>query len=148
MKILLPLAVLGSLLATSALAETYEVQMLNKHPENAKQRMVFVPNFLQVELGDTVTFKSVDKGHNSQSIKGMIPEGGDVWKGKMNQDVSVTFTIEGLYGYKCLPHFGMGMVGMVQVGDDTSNLEAVKAKKAPPKSKAVFNAIYEQIEAE
>lgn len=148
MKRLLPLALIGALFAPSAWAETYEVLMLNKHPDNPKQRMVFVPDFLKVQLGDTVIFKSTDPSHNSQSVKGMIPEGGDVWKGKMNKDVSVTFTVEGLYGYKCLPHFGMGMVGVIQVGDDISNLAALKAKRSPPKSRAVFNAIYEQIEAE
>ncbi|VAV96933.1 hypothetical protein MNBD_ALPHA06-1024 [hydrothermal vent metagenome] len=148
MKPILPLVLIGTLLASSAFAETFEVQMLNKNPDNPKQRMVFVPDFLQVQPGDTVIFKATDKGHNAQSIKGMVPDGADMWKGKMNKDVSVTFSVEGLYGYKCMPHFGLGMVGTVQVGDDTSNLAAMKAKKTPPKAMAVFNRIYQKIAAQ
>jgi pseudoazurin len=147
MKCILPLALVGALLATSAMAETFEVQMLNKDPDNAKARMVFKPEFLAVQPGDTVVFKSVDKGHNSVAVKGMVPEGAEMWKGKMNQDTSVTFTIEGLYGYKCLPHYGMGMVGMIQVGE-ASNLDSVKVKKNPPKAQAIYNRILEKVAAE
>ena len=60
---------------------------------------------------------------------------------------TVTFDKPGVYGVKCLPHFAMGMVAMVVVGDDTSNLEAAKGVKAPKKAKERFEAIYEQIEA-
>ena len=50
-------------------AVEHVVQMLNKHPDDKKKKMVFYPNLLQVNAGDSVTFESVDKGHNSASIK-------------------------------------------------------------------------------
>ena len=56
-------------------AVEHVVQMLNKHPDDKKKKMVFYPNILQVNAGDSVTFESVDKGHNSASIKKMIPDG-------------------------------------------------------------------------
>ena len=79
------LAMPRALLASGA---GHIVQMLNKHPEDKKQKMVFYPRILQVNSGDTVTFESTDKGHNSASIKGMIPDGAESWKGKINKDVS------------------------------------------------------------
>lgn len=33
-------------------------------------RMVFKPNFVMAEPGDTITFVPTDKGHNAEIIKG------------------------------------------------------------------------------
>ncbi|HEY8128674.1 MAG TPA: plastocyanin/azurin family copper-binding protein, partial [Hyphomicrobium sp.] len=41
------------------------------------------------------------------------------------EDVAVTFEKPGIYGVKCLPHYGMGMVALVQVGKPV-DLDAVK----------------------
>ncbi len=55
----------------------------------------------------------------------------------MGKDVTVTFTVPGAYGVKCLPHFGMGMVALVVVGDGpAANAEAAKSVNTPPKAKA------------
>lgn len=117
-------------LAAEAQAADHQVKMLNKGSDG--QTMVFEPAFLKIAAGDTVTFIPTDKSHNSESIKGMAPDGATPWKGKVNEETTVTFTVEGLYGYKCLPHYSMGMVGLIQVGDGTPNLEALKAVKNPP----------------
>ena len=126
------------LLATSMSlsAAEYDVQMLNKGSDG--QTMVFEPAFLQIAVGDTVNFIPTDKGHNAEVIKGLFPEGGTEFKGKINQELSVTFEVEGAYGYKCLPHFGMGMVGLIVVGDEPANLAAITELKGPPKAAAKF----------
>ena len=126
------------LLATtlSLSAAEYDVQMLNKGSDG--QTMVFEPAFLQIEAGDTVNFIPTDKGHNAEVIKGLFPEGGTEFKGKINEQLSVTFDVEGAYGYKCLPHFGMGMVGLIVVGDAPANLAAITELKGPPKAAAKF----------
>ena len=126
------------LLATSMSlsAAEYDVQMLNKGSDG--QTMVFEPAFLQIAVGDTVNFIPTDKGHNAELIKGLFPEGGTEFKGKINEELSVTFDVEGAYGYKCLPHFGMGMVGLIVVGDEPANLAAITDLKGPPKAAAKF----------
>lgn len=126
------------LLATSMSlsAAEYDVQMLNKGSDG--QTMVFEPAFLQIAVGDTVNFIPTDKGHNAELIKGLFPEGGTEFKGKINEELSVTFDVEGAYGYKCLPHFGMGMVGLIVVGDEPANLAAITELKGPPKAAAKF----------
>ena len=114
MRKLFLMAAASLMFASPAFAKTHEVQMLNKSPDNTKQFMVFSPAYLQVDPGDTIIFISVDKGHNSVSLKGMIPEGAESWKSKMNKDFEITLDVEGIYAYKCLPHYGMGMVGIIQ----------------------------------
>jgi pseudoazurin len=113
-----------ALAATPGAAETIEVKMLNEGPDG--QYMVFEPAVVSIEPGDTVHFKSVDQGHNAQSLQGMIPDGAESFRGAMNADFKVTFEVEGTYAYKCLPHLYSGMVGVVKVGDASSNLQAVR----------------------
>ena len=126
-----------------AFAADHEVRMLNKGPEG--QPMQFDPAFLKIAPGDTVTFVATDKGHNSETILGMIPEGAETWKGKMNEEIKVTFSAEGIYGYKCAPHFGMGMVGLIQVGDNTDNLDAAQTAKLPGKAKTRMAELMAQV---
>src|SRR3546814_17315802 len=94
--------------------------------------MVFEPAFVKAESGDTVRFVAVDKGHNAESIAGMLPEGAEPFAGKFNQEITVTLEQPGVYGYRCKPHYGMGMVGMIVVGD-AANVDTAKAAKHPGK---------------
>ena len=54
---------------------------------------------------------------------------------------SVKFDKPGVYGVKCPPHYGMGMVAMVVVGMPT-NQDAAKAVNHPGKAKQVFTAMF------
>ena len=111
--------------ASPAAAKEYQVQMLNKGSDG--KMMVFEPAFIKVAPGDTVKFIAKDKGHNAETISGMTPAGGPTFKGKFNEEITVRFTKEGLYGYKCLPHAGMGMVGLIQVGKAANKAQATAA---------------------
>ena len=33
----------------------------------------------------------------------MIPPGASTWSSSLSQDITVTFDVEGLYGYQCTP---------------------------------------------
>ena len=118
----------------AAAAANFEVLMLNKGTDG--KTMGFSPSFLHVEPGDTVTFVPVDKGHNAETILDMIPAAAATWKGKVNEQFTVTLTEPGLYGFMCMPHFNMGMVGLIQVGDDRSNLTQLMDVRLPGKAQA------------
>jgi pseudoazurin len=120
-----------------AVAETYEVQMLNKGDAG---RMVFEPAALTIASGDTVKFVATDRGHNAETIKGMIPEGAEPFKGKMNKEIEVTLTEPGFYGVMCKPHFAMGMVMLIAVETETEVPEDFFAGRIPPKAKNRFDA--------
>jgi pseudoazurin len=63
-----------------------------------------------------VKFLATDRGHNAETIPGMLPPDATAFRGRINEEIVVRFTEPGLYGYKCQPHLGMGMVGLIQVG--------------------------------
>ncbi|MBN9052677.1 pseudoazurin [Shinella sp. PSBB067] len=125
---LLRLTLLLGLLASPAVAETFEVKMLNR---NATGPMPFEPEYLVIKPGDTVKFLATDPGHNAATIAGMIPDGGKKFVGKINQEIEVTLSEEGIWGIKCSPHFTMGMAMLIQVGD-TPATEADLPADLPP----------------
>jgi len=131
-------AVLAVAVASPGAAKDVQVRMLNKGKAGA---MVFEPALVKIAPGDTVTFVATDKGHNAEIISTMIPAGASPFKGKMNQDITVKFTKAGVYGYKCLPHYGMGMVGAVIVGNGAPNAAQAKAVSHPGKAKQAFSAM-------
>ena len=114
----------------------HEVKMLNQGPTGV---MVFEPAVLKINIGDTVTFKSVDAAHNSASIPGMIPAGASPWNGQLSQDLTVSFDVAGIYGYQCTPHSMMAMVGVIEVGNDQSNIDEVRSAAQTFKSTFVMN---------
>ena len=113
----------------------HEVKMLNSGADGI---MVFEPAVIKISKGDTVNFVATDMSHNSASLDGMIPAGANSWNGALSQDISITFTEEGVYVYQCTPHAMMAMVGVIQVGDAV-NLDAVKAEASQKKSIFVSN---------
>lgn len=152
MKIVLSITAASMILLSSlngVLAANHEVRMFTKNPDNPKERNVFVPSLLVVEPGDTVTFIAADKGHNSASGEDMIPEGPKPWKGRISMDIEMTLEKEGVYGYVCTPHEGVGMVGVIVVKGDgmLDNLDAVKQAKMKGKAKKVFADLLEEVEA-
>ena len=124
--------------AAPAAAKDVQVKMLNKGASGA---MVFEPALVKISPGDTVTFVAADKGHNAEIISTMIPAGAAPFKGKMNQNITVKFGKPGVYGYKCLPHYGMGMVGAVIVGNGGANVAQAKAASHPGKAKQAFSSL-------
>ena len=133
--------------AAPALAEDHTVKMLTRGPDG--ERMVFSPAYLEIAPGDTVTFEATDPTHNAQTIRGMLPEGAESFRGNMNQDVTVTFDEDGVYGVKCLPHYGMGMVALIKVGEgEAPNLEEAKAVRQPGQARGRFAELFEKAEAD
>ena len=127
-----------------AAAADFEVHMKNKGADGV---MVFEPALTKVQPGDTVTFVPTDKGHDAQTIKGMIPDGAEAFKSKVNEEYVLTVSSPGLYGVKCSPHFSMGMVALIKVGDSPANLEAAKAVKLPAKAGERMKAAFETLAA-
>lgn len=114
----------------------HSVKMLNQGSSGV---MVFEPAYLKINIGDSVTFESTDAAHNSASIPGMIPSSASSWNGGLSQNITVMFDVAGIYGYQCTPHSMMAMVGVIQVGDDKSNLDSAKAVAQQFKSSFVMN---------
>ena len=127
-----------ALFATNAYAEDMTVEMLNKRDDGAK--MAYSEDIARIDVGDTITWVPTSKGHNVHFVAG--PEGWDLpKKSKNNKEVAITFDTPGVYMYQCTPHATMGMIAMVIVGDDLSNLDDIKAMKMRGKSKKKMKSI-------
>ena len=117
-------------MSTPAFAADLTIEMLNKDAHGNK--MVYSKEIASIEVGDTVTWVPTDRGHNVE----MISSPNDLkFKSKNNKEAKITFEVPGLYLYWCTPHKGMGMIGLVVVGGDTSNADTVAKAKVRGKSK-------------
>lgn len=127
------MAVFGFVFFTSlAYADDMLIDMLNKREDGAK--MVYSDDIARINVGDTITWLPTDKGHNVEFISG--PDGVTLpKKSKMNKQFAMTFETPGVYLYQCTPHKSMGMIAIVIVGDDTSNVDAIAKAKVMGKSK-------------
>lgn len=140
-KLLMAAAAATFIAGAAAHAADYDVKDLNMGPHGMFQ---FDPSLLKIQPGDTVHFIAKDKGHDVISIPGMLPDGAEPFKGEMNKDVTVTFTKPGAYGVECSPHYGMGMVALIIVGDPSSNLAKAEAVPQPGKAKQTFAKLFDE----
>ena len=117
-------------ISTSASAADMTIEMLNKDADGNK--MVFSEEIARVDIGDIITWVPTTKGHNVEMISS--PNGMKL-KSKNGKEVKISFDKAGIYYYWCTPHKGMGMIGLVVVGNDTSNIDQIAKAKAMGKSK-------------
>lgn len=119
-------------MANLAYAKTVDIEMMNK--DGSGRKMVYSQELVHIDAGDTVKWIPTSKGHNVEIIA--APEGFDIpKKSKNGKEVSIDFTVPGIYYYWCTPHKGMGMIGLIVVGGDTSNKDDIAKAKALGKSK-------------
>ena len=131
---------LSLLMASPAIASDVTVEMLNKDADG--NRMVYSQEIVEIAAGSTVKWVPTDKGHNVE----IIASPNDMkFKSKNGKEASVTFETPGIYYYWCTPHKGMGMIGLVVVGGDTSNKTQITKAKAIGKSKKKLRALLEQL---
>ena len=129
---------MGSEMCIRDSANTFSIDMLNVRSDG--QSMVYSEDVLKVEVGDTVVWKPKDKGHNVEFIIGPdaieLPK-----KSRINQEFTYTFEKSGVYFYQCTPHKSMGMIAVIIVGDDLTNLDQVKSVRVFGKSKRKLEEI-------
>ena len=136
------ISLVSFMMTFTVLSKEILIDMLNKRDDG--QRMVYSQDIVSVSLGDTVKWLPTDPGHNVEFLAG--PDGFELPpKSFINKETSIKFEVPGIYLYVCSPHSIMGMIGLVIVGDDTSNKEAILAYdiggRANKKLKALLNDI-------
>ena len=139
-KLFKSLLIIGLLFTSNAFAGDETIEMLNKM---GKESMVYSKKVVNIEVGDTVFWKATTKGHNVEFIG--MPKGVSKFKSKISKDANYKFTKPGIYLYQCTPHKAMGMIGLVIVGDDKSNLDKIKKVKVYGKSKKLLKKLLKSI---
>lgn len=144
MRVFLAACVVLGLTASTASAAEVVVEMLSRD-KTANLSNMFKPGLVRVNRGDTVKWKATQSGHNVAFVAGAVPAGVPLFTSPMSKDVSFKFEKPGIYLYKCTPHIGLGMVGVVLVGNDKSNFAAVKAAYVPPLAKKRLEPIFMEL---
>lgn len=108
--------------------------------------MVYEPDYLAIAPGDRVKFIATQPSHNAASLPGFLPEGAEPFKGRINEEVEVTFEVPGFYGIQCIPHLAMGMVMLIQVGERPSSEVQIPAS-LPTRARQRFEQILEQADS-
>ena len=132
---------IAALLSTPSFAADVAIEMLNKDADGNK--MVFSEEVVKVDVGDTVTWLPSSKGHNVEMISSPNKM---KFKSKNGKEAKITFETPGIYYYLCTPHKGMGMIGLVVVGNNISNIDNVKKAKAYGKSKKKLKKLLASLE--
>lgn len=109
------------------------------------QGLIYNPLVVKIAPGDTVAWTNMST-HNTESLEGLIPEGAEMWASDMSDNYSRTFTQQGIYIYKCTPHFGAGMGGAIIVGEPV-NLEQIKAVDAKGAAKRLVTKAVQAAES-
>jgi pseudoazurin len=142
MKKLLSIVATMLALSTPVFAADTSIEMLNKREDGA--RMVYSEDITRIDVGDTITWVPTAKGHNVEIIA--APDGFDIpKKSKNNKEVAITFDTPGVYLYQCTPHKTMGMIALVVVGNETSNLKDVAKSKVRGKSKKKLKELLSEL---
>ena len=128
------------LMSSPAFATDMTIEMLNKDADGNK--MVYSEEIVRVDVGDTITWVPTTKGHNVEMISS---PNNMKFKSKNNKEAKITFEVPGLYLYWCTPHKGMGMIGLVVVGGDTSNADTVAKAKVRGKSKKKLKKLLDEL---
>ena len=128
-------------LSSPSFAADVAIEMLNKDANGNK--MVFSQEVVKIEVGDTVTWLPTTKGHNVEMISSPNKM---KFKSKNGKEAKITFDTPGIYYYLCTPHKGMGMIGLVVVGNDLSNMDEVASAKARGKSKKKLKKLLASLE--
>ena len=132
---------IAAFLSTPSLAAEVAIEMLNKDADGNK--MVYSQELVKIEVGDTVTWLPSSKGHNVEMISSPNKM---KFKSKNGKEAKITFDTPGIYYYLCTPHKGMGMIGLVVVGNDISNINDVKKAKAYGKGKKKLKKLLASLE--
>ena len=128
--------IIAAFLSTPSVADEFSIEMLNK--DSNGNRMIYSQEVAKVEVGDTVTWLPASKGHNVEMISSPNKM---KFKSKNSKEAKITFDTPGIYYYWCTPHKGMGMIGLVVVGNDLSNIDDISSAKAIGKSKKKLKAL-------
>ena len=123
----------------SAISATYDVDMLNKRDDGEK--MVYSEDILYIDLNDTVNWLTTSPGHNVEFIGAPETAGLPKKPSKVNKEFSYTFDEPGVYLYQCSPHKSMGMIALVIVDGDLSNIDDIASTRVVGKSKKKLEAL-------
>lgn len=118
-----------------SLAKPIEVdQVTDPSVDDVSLMFQFKPTLLRVNVGQKVRFLNSRGQHSVISVKRMWPEGVPHINLTNLTAADITFNKAGVYGLTCKVHGRFGMVMLIAVGEELSNLKQVR--KGMPSGRA------------
>jgi pseudoazurin len=110
--------------------ETHELKIVKQvydiNAESADKMYQFIPDYLAINVGDSVQFLGTVGRHTVHSVRDMIPEGVKKIAIMPRQPNRVKFDKAGIYGINCKLHQRHGMISLIVVGGDLHNMEKAR----------------------
>ena len=117
------------MLAKGAFAETIQIEFTEDDSYSI--------DVAHINIGDTIKWLPKNEGHNVEFFAG--PDMNSLpLTSEIDEIHSIVFKVPGVYLYGCTPHADMGMLGLIVVGNDLHNLEAIKSIQLSRVAKSVL----------
>ena len=127
--------ILSLMLAKAAFAKTIQIEFTEDDSYSIE--------VAHINIGDTIEWLPKNEGHNVEFFAGpnmnSLPLTSEI-----DEIHSVVFKVPGVYLYGCTPHADMGMLGLIVVGNDLHNLEAIKSIQLSRVAKSVLQRFIEK----
>ncbi len=121
--------ILSLMLAKAAFAETIQIEFTEDDSYSI--------DVAHINIGDTIKWLPKNEGHNVEFFAG--PDMNSLpLTSEIDEIHSIVFKVPGVYLYGCTPHADMGMLGLIVVGNDLHNLEAIKSIQLSRVAKSVL----------
>jgi pseudoazurin len=117
------------MLAKAVFAETIQIEFTEDDSYSI--------DVAHINIGDTIKWLPKNEGHNVEFFAG--PDMNSLpLTSEIDEIHSIVFKVPGVYLYGCTPHADMGMLGLIVVGNDLHNLEAIKSIQLSRVAKSVL----------
>ena len=121
--------ILSLMLAKVVFAETIQIEFTEDDSYSI--------DVAHINIGDTIKWLPKNEGHNVEFFAG--PDMNSLpLTSEIDEIHSIVFKVPGVYLYGCTPHADMGMLGLIVVGNDLHNLEAIKSIQLSRVAKSVL----------
>ena len=131
-RVVLTIMLVATLISKRAMAEVIQIEFT--------QFDTFSIEVANIDVGDTVEWLPKNNGHNVEFLAApdmaALPP-----KSNMNEFHSVLFERQGVYLYGCTPHLNVGMLGLIVVGNDLHNIDAIGNIDLPNVAKIVLMSL-------
>ena len=127
--------ILSLMLAKAAFAETIQIEFTEDDSYSI--------DVAHINIGDTIKWLPKNEGHNVEFFAG--PDMNSLpLTSEIDEIHPIVFKVPGVYLYGCTPHADMGMLGLIVVGNDLHNLEAIKSIQLSRVAKSVLQRFIEK----
>ena len=124
--------ILSLMLAKAAFAKTIQIEFTEDDSYSI--------DVAHINIGDTIKWLPKNEGHNVEFFAG--PDMNSLpLTSEIDEIHSIVFKVPGVYLYGCTPHADMGMLGLIVVGNDLHNLEAIKSIQLSRVAKSVLQRL-------